>query len=91
MKVQNGLRIWPRTILCSAPHRAPKGKDELSAGAGQVKKLPILQYRTLRLTGPCSSPCYSPFATTPNHSRYGLIGQVSTPESGAYMWTLEGG
>ena len=40
---KKGLRIWPRTILCSAPHRAPVGKDGLSAGAGQVKKLPILQ------------------------------------------------
>ena len=79
------------TILCSTPHRAPKGKDELSAGASQVKKLSILQQRTLRLTGPCSSPFYSAFTTTLNHSRYGLIGQVSTLESGAYTWTLGGG
>ena len=39
---KKGLRIWPRTILYSEPHRTPEGKDELSAGAGQVKKLSIL-------------------------------------------------
>ena len=38
---KKGLRIWPRTILCSAPHRTPEGKDELSVEAGQVKKLTI--------------------------------------------------
>ena len=37
MEVQNGLRIWPRTILCSASHSAPKRKGEHSAGAAQVK------------------------------------------------------
>ena len=65
MKAQKGPRIWPRTILCSTSHRTPKRKDELSAGANQVKKLPIQQWSMLRLTGPCLLPCYSAFTTTP--------------------------
>ena len=40
--LKKGLRIRLRTILCSASNRTPKGEDELGAGAGQVKKLPIL-------------------------------------------------
>ena len=37
MKVQNGLRIWLRMILCSASHSAPKRQGEHSARAAQVK------------------------------------------------------
>ena len=37
MKVQNGLRIWPKIILFSASDSAPKRKGEHSAGVAQVK------------------------------------------------------
>ena len=39
---------------------------------------------------PYSKPCYLTFPTAPNHSRYGLTGQVCTPESKTYTWTLKG-
>ena len=75
MEVQRGLRIWPRTTLCSTSHSAPKRKGEHSAGAVQVKGYQYCnkafctwQDHTLQLLQP-----------PPNHSRYGLTGQVLNP------------
>ena len=75
MKVQNGLRILLRTILCSASHSAPKRKGEHSAEKAQVKgcqhcnkAICTCQDHTLQLLQP-----------PPNHSRYGLTGQVLSP------------
>ena len=48
-------------------------------------KLPLLPFNTLHLTEP-----YSPaFSTTPNHSKYGLMGQVSVLECRSYTWTKD--
>ena len=75
MGVKNGLRKWPRTNLCSASHNAPKRKSEHSAETTQVK---CCQY--------CSKAFYTWQDHTfqllqlpPNHSRYGLTGQVLSP------------
>ena len=51
------------------------GKDTLGRLNDQGK-LPLLPFNTLHLTEP-----YSPaFTITPNHSGYGLMGQVSVLE-----------
>ena len=48
-------------------------------------KLPLLPFNILHLTEP-----YSPaFTTTPNHSEYGLMGQVSVLECRSYTWTKD--
>ena len=48
-------------------------------------KLPLQPFNTLHLTEP-----YSPaFSTTPNHSGYGLMGQVSVLECQSYTWTKD--
>ena len=49
------------------------------------EKLPLLPFNTLHMTEP-----YSPaFSTTPNHSGYGLMGQVSVLECRSYTWTKD--
>ena len=48
-------------------------------------KLPLLPFNTLHMTEP-----YSPvFSITPNHSGYGLMGQVSVLECRSYTWTKD--
>ena len=78
---KKGPRIRPRTILCLTPHKTAEETDKLSTGAGQGRKLQTSSYRILHLTDPYSKPCYLTFPTIPNHSRYGLTGQVCTLES----------
>ena len=48
-------------------------------------KLPLLPFNTLHMI-----ESYSPaFSTTPNHSGYGLMGQVSVLECQSYTWTKD--
>ena len=103
--VQNSLGTRPRTIqslACSRSHRkegqkrhrnnlGKKSKISASIEKGTLGsindqgKLPLLPFNTLHLI-----ESYSPaFTTTPNHSRYGLMGQVSVLECRSYTWTKD--
>ena len=101
IQVQNSLGTQPRTIQSSACPRSHKEEGQKqyrnSLGknlkylcnrkgyAGKYNdqgKLLLLPFNTLHLTEP-----YSPaFTTTPNHSGYGLMGQVSILECRSYTW-----
>ena len=48
-------------------------------------KLPLLPFNTLHMT----EPYFPTFSTTPNHSGYGLMGQVSVLECRSYTWTKD--
>ena len=50
-------------------------------------KLLSFPFNALHLTEPYSSTV----TTTPNHFTYGLMGQISAPESQTYTWALENG
>ena len=49
------------------------------------RKLPLLPFNALHMTEPYSLA----FSTTPNHSGYGLMGQVSVLECWSYTWTKD--
>ena len=105
IQVQNSFGTQPRTIqssACSRSHRkegqkwyrkqlGKKSKNICVSRKGYAGKhndqgkLPLLLFITLNLTEP-----YSPaFTTTPNHSRYRLMGQVSVLECRSYTWTKD--
>ena len=105
IQVQNSLGIQLRTIQSSACPKSPqkKGKKwyrnnlgkkskisvpiekEMLENVNDQRKLPLLPFNTLYLTEP-----YSPaFSTTPNHSGYELMGQVSVLECRSYTWTKD--
>ena len=104
IQVQNSLGTQLRTIQSSACPRSHKKEGQKryrnSLGknlkylcnrkgyAGKYNnqgKLPLLPFNTLHLIEP-----YSPaFTTTPNHSGYGLMRQVSVLECRSYTWTKD--
>ena len=105
IQVQNGLGTQPRTIQFSACPRSHReegqkwyrkqlGKKSKNiyvnreghpGSLNDQGKLPLLPFNTLHLTEP-----YSPaFITTPNHSGYGLMGQISVLECRSYTWTKD--
>ena len=82
MEVQNGLRIWPRTILCSAPQSAPKRKGEHSAGAAQVKGCQYCNKTLCTWQDHALQFLQSPPTTLGmgwQDKSYGLTGQVLNP------------
>ena len=104
-KSLSSLEIQPRMTLSSAYPKISwkewqkryknslekKSKISVSVEKGTLEsindqgKLPLLPFNTLYLTKP-----YSPaFTTTPNHSEYGLMGQVSVLECRSYTWTKD--
>ena len=105
MQVQNSIGIQPRTIQSSASPKSPRKKGQkwyrnnlgkkskisvpiekgMLESVNDREKLPLLPFNTLHLTEP-----YSPaFSITPNHSEYGLMGQVSVLECRSYTWTKD--
>ena len=100
IQVQNSLGTQPRTRQSSAYPRSHRKegqkwyKNSLGKNlkylcyAGKCSdhgKLPLLSFNTLHLT----EPYFPAFTTTPNHSGYGLMGQVSVLECRFYTWTKD--
>ena len=105
IQVQNSFGTQPRTIqslACPRSHRkegqkwyrkqlGKKSKNICVNRKGYARKyndqgkLPLLPFNTLHLTEPYSLT----FTTTPNHSGYGLMGQVSVLECRSYTWTKD--
>ena len=81
----------PRRTSYSVPHKMPEGRCKLSIGVGQRKS--CQHHNTENCIWQAHTPNHAPltFPTTPNHSRYGLMGQDCTPKSKIYTRTLKGG
>ena len=107
IQVQNSLGTQPRTIQSSACPRSHRkeGQKWYRKQLGKKSKISVsiekgmLESITTRESCPychsilCTwqSHTLQLFTITPNHSRYGLMGQISVLESRTYTWTLDEG